>query len=211
MISICRSSNAGLDCTHRCVGSGGSISECSPHPWSSDTTRPSSGLHLFAHTPNSRFSSPFSGTKNPQVAQVCPPAVLVDSDLGPRGPSYQRLAVWERPRGLITCLRDRSNSSTASSTSDCAVAATSESLPSPDSASGGVGTSSDEATSSLASTAAALSAPSSVCGRSSTGSVRRNPSSSRGSSGSVPIESVTDRSVGSRRSFHGTHSGGRNA
>lgn len=37
------------------------------------------------------------------------------------------------------------------------------------------------------------------------------PGSRRGSSCSVPMESVTVRSDGSSRSFHGTHGGGSNA
>ena len=180
MMSICRSSKAGLDCTHRCDGSGGSISECSPHPWSTDTTRPSSGLHLLAHTPNSRFSSPFRGMKKPQVEQGLPSAVLVDSDFGPRGPSYQRLAVCARPKGVNTCLRDSSNSSTASSTSSLDVSDVSD----------------------ISGVSAGAPSPASVA---------RKPSSRRGSSGSVPMESVTARSVGSRRSFQGIHAGGRNA
>ena len=144
--------------------------------------------------------------KNPHVEHGLPSDVLVDNDFGPRGPSYQRFAVWERPKGVSTCLRDRSNSSTASSMSSsevtdatafssCEPSTTSASAPalSPPSAASTVCTSSET-----------LSADS-------TGSVLRNPSSIRGSSGSVPIESVTAKSVGSRRSFHGIHSGGRNA
>ena len=100
--SICRSSKAGLDCTHSWLGSGGSISECSPQPWSKETTRPSSGLHLLAHTPNIRSSSPASGTKKPQVEHRLPSAVLVLNALGPRGPSYQRLAACARPSEVST-------------------------------------------------------------------------------------------------------------
>ena len=160
--SMCRSSKARLACTHRRLGSGGSISECSPQPWSSETTRPSSGLHLFAHTPNKRSSSPLSGTKKPQVEHRLPSAVLVLSAFGPRGPSYQRLAACARPNELNTWRRVRRNTSTASLTS-CR----------------------DDSWTS--------------------------PSSIRSSSGLVPMESVGDRSVGSRRSFHGIHLGGINA
>lgn len=42
-----------------------------------------------------------------QVEHRLPDAVLVDNDLGPRGPSYQRCAVWARPSGDSTCRRDR--------------------------------------------------------------------------------------------------------
>src|SRR5216684_3731414 len=46
---------------------GNTDSECAPHPWSRDTTRPSSGAYAFAHTPNTRPSGPPSRTRNPQV------------------------------------------------------------------------------------------------------------------------------------------------
>ncbi len=173
-----------------------------------DTTLPSSGLHLLAHTPNSRFNSPFSGMKNPHVEQGLPSAVLVDSDFGPCGPSYQRFAVCDRPSGVNTCLRDRSNSSTASSTSSSDVTGCSESSET------SVFSDSSEAFPSIAGSCTVSSATdglSSVSSDVSASCVLRKPSSMRGSSGSVPIESVTAKSPGSRRSFQGIHFGGRRA
>ena len=161
---------------------------------------------MLAHTPNRRFSSPFRGMKNPHVEHGLPSDVLVDNDFGPRGPSYQRFAIWERPKGVSTCRRDRSNSSTASSISSSEVtdaAALSSCEPSTPPASVSV--------LSPASVVSADSASEETFSPCSAGSTLRNPFSIRGSSGSVPIESVTAKSVGSRRSFHGIHSGGRNA
>src|SRR5690606_38373362 len=43
------------------TGEGSSASEWAPHPWSAQTTRPSSGAYSFAHTPKSWPSEPASG------------------------------------------------------------------------------------------------------------------------------------------------------
>ncbi len=175
-----------------------------------ETTRPSSGLHLLEHTPNITFSSPFSGMKNPHVEHGLPSDAFVDSDLGPRGPSYHRLAVCERPRWDSTCLLERSNSSTASSTSSSEIVDGAESSVS--STSGFLSAPSEDGSVPADPSAVSRASPSTVPSAfSCAGSVLRNPSSMRGSSGSVPMESVTARSVGSRRSFHGIHCGGRRA
>ena len=47
------------------------------------------------------------GVTDLHVEHRLPSAVFVDSDLGPCGPSYHRLAVCERPSSDMTRRRDR--------------------------------------------------------------------------------------------------------
>ena len=79
-------------------------SEWAPQPWSAETTRPSSGAYAFAQAPNSRPSSPLSGTKNPQLTQ-CAGAAWASGVRGPCSLAYQRSAAPSRPTADRT--RDR--------------------------------------------------------------------------------------------------------
>ena len=73
-------------------------SEWAPQPWSAETTRPSSGAYALAQAPNSRPSSPLSGTKNPQLTQ-CAGAAWASGVRGPCSLAYQRSAALSRPDG----------------------------------------------------------------------------------------------------------------
>src|ERR1700733_4628756 len=75
---------------------GVAASECAPQPWSSDTTRPSSGANSFAQTPNPRPSGPSRRTRKPQVIHG-PGAACARGLRGPCSPEYQRSAVSSRP------------------------------------------------------------------------------------------------------------------
>src|SRR5580692_8274230 len=75
---------------------GVAASECAPQPWSSDTTRPSSGANSFAQTPNTRPSGPSRRTRKPQVIHG-PGAACARGLRGPCSPEYQRSAVSSRP------------------------------------------------------------------------------------------------------------------
>jgi hypothetical protein len=65
-------------------------SECAPHPWSTETTRASSGEIAFAHTPNDERSEPAIGKKNAHEEHGFGAACAI-GDCGPRSLSYQRL------------------------------------------------------------------------------------------------------------------------
>ncbi len=91
-----------------------SVSECAPQPWSRLTTRPSSGDHSLAQTPNSWPSEPCSGMRNAQVVQAAA-ADTAPAAVGPCEPRYQRSAVSASPWGDSTRVRARARSSIATS------------------------------------------------------------------------------------------------
>src|ERR1700734_4028871 len=88
-------------------------SECAPQPWSAETTPPSSGAYAFAQAPNSRPSSPLSGTKKPQLMQ-CAGAAFASGVRGPCSLSYQRSAAPSRPMADSTRVRPGAGSSDGS-------------------------------------------------------------------------------------------------
>jgi len=63
---------------------------CAPQPWSTETTRASSGAIAFAHTPKDARKDPAIGKKNPHVWQGFG-ALCAIAAVGPRSPAYQRL------------------------------------------------------------------------------------------------------------------------
>src|SRR5271166_1696370 len=71
-------------------------SECAPQPWSSDTTRPSSGANSFAQTPNTRPSGPARGVMKPHVTHG-PGAARASGVPGPCSLEYHLAAVRSRP------------------------------------------------------------------------------------------------------------------
>ena len=71
-------------------------SECAPHPWSTATTRPSSGAYSLAQTPNACRSAPASCTKNPHVAHAAGAARAIGAS-GPGSPEYHRSTAATRP------------------------------------------------------------------------------------------------------------------
>src|SRR5699024_4906359 len=95
--------------SHSCPWDAASVSEWAPHPWSRETTLPSSGDHWLAQTPNKFPSDPASGITNPQVAQGAP-AALAPGVSGPRDPAYQRGGAASMEARIIT--RSRRGSST---------------------------------------------------------------------------------------------------
>src|SRR5580704_12427612 len=168
-------------------GRADTASECAPQPWSSETTRPSSGANSFAQTPKTRPSGPASGVRNPHVMHG-PGAARASGVLGPCSLEYQRAAVVSRP------MADRTRDRPASPGAAPAV---------PSSMDGAAGTSPTEA---------ASSEPSSHWAVSSQSSTPSSPSSmltgtSRSSSSGAGIRSPTPKSPGRTRSLHGTQSG----
>src|SRR5215469_5825898 len=81
-----------------------SASECAPQPWSSETTRPSSGAYSLAHTPKTRPSGPESGTRKPQVTHG-PGAARASGVPGPCSLEYHLIAVVSRPIADRTLVR----------------------------------------------------------------------------------------------------------
>ncbi len=95
-------------------------SEWAPQPWSAETTPPSSGAYAFAQAPNSRPSSPLSGTKKPQLTH-CAGAAWASAVRGPWSLAYQRSEALSRPMADSTRERPDAASSAASagSSSSC--------------------------------------------------------------------------------------------
>src|SRR5271169_7005447 len=85
-------------------------SEWAPQPWSAETTRPSSGAYAFAQAPNSRPSSPLSGTKKPQLTH-CAGAAWASGVRGPCSLEYQRAEALSRPTADSTRERPGAGSS----------------------------------------------------------------------------------------------------
>src|SRR5215472_16725053 len=79
-------------------------SECAPQPWSSETTRPSSGAYSLAHTPKTRPSGPASGTRKPHVTHG-PGAARASGVPGPCSLEYHLTAVLSRPMADRTLVR----------------------------------------------------------------------------------------------------------
>src|SRR5271165_5819998 len=71
-------------------------SECAPQPWSSETTRPSSGANSLAQAPKTRPSGPANGVRKPQVTHG-PGAARASGVPGPCSLEYHRAAVRSRP------------------------------------------------------------------------------------------------------------------
>src|SRR5258708_14659914 len=155
-------------------------SECAPQPWSSDTTRPSSGANSFAQTPNTRPSGPASGVRKPQVTQG-PGADRASGVPGPCSLEYHRTAVRSRPIADSTLARPAATAAD-SSWPEVSPTEAARSLPSSQVA--------------LSSQSSTPSSPSSMV----TGT-------SRSSSDAAGIRSPTPRSPGRTRSLHGTQSG----
>src|ERR1700739_2450155 len=79
-------------------------SECAPQPWSSETTRPSSGAYSLAHTPKTRPSGPASGTRKPHVTHG-PGAARASGVPGPCSLEYHLIAASSRPMADRTLVR----------------------------------------------------------------------------------------------------------
>src|ERR1700758_4924918 len=81
-----------------------SASECAPQPWSSETTRPSSGAYSLAHTPKTRPSGPARGARKPHVTHG-PGAARANGVPGPCSLEYHLTAAVSRPMADRTLVR----------------------------------------------------------------------------------------------------------